>query len=377
MTPTRVPASIAPCGFRRRAPGGRGRPAAAGVRRTLVLVLAVALAGALTTGAATAALAQSEAQLPAGPVMVWRDQFPQAAGAPATPLAAEPPTVLTDGRSAAAGVDALLVRSPDPEVAAVFRLEPADEGAAGLRLRVIVLTSDGAKRYQYKYDGTVLEAGGRAPQRIFRVGERGLLASLAGGGERVAQVLIQDDGDAELRLSREGTRLVLDVIPAAYGGDPSGTRPYYLGQGLRFVDYGLLVSGYRKNVLGELWLAERLSGQANWLTSDEKEVLLLRASATGQAWRSHAWAVWAQGGVGYLRITEGGVTTETVHAAGGVTVHWRHGAWGAAAHAGRVGSTTVLSVLGGWQALDWLGVVASWQQLEGRSGYGLGAALDF
>lgn len=351
------------------------RAAALRVALRMALTAVLTVAGAVGTG--TAALAQSQAQAPGGPVTVWRDQFPQAAGAPATPLAAGPPTVLTGGRSAVTGVDALLVRSPDPEVSAVFRLEPADEGAAGLRLRVIVLTSDGARRYQYKRDGTVLEAGGRAPQRIFRVGERGLLASLAGGGERVAQVLIQDDGDAELRLSREAGRLVLDVVPAAYGGDPSGTRPYYLGQALRFVDYGLLLSGYSKNVLGELWLAGRLSGQANWLSSDAGDVLLLRASATGQAWRSHAWAVWAQGGVGYLRVTGGGVTTETVHAAGGVTLHWRHGAWGAAAHAGLVGSSPVLTVLGGWQALDWLGVVVSWQQLEDRSGYGLGAALAF
>ena len=312
-------------------------------------------------------------------IALWRDQFAEAALAPAQALREGGPTVLRDERWRVAGVDTLRVESGDPEVTVVFRLAPAGAETAALRLRVIVLPNDGALRYRYRQTGTVLQAEGTGPQRRFRVGDQGLRTALAGATGQVAEIVVQDDGDAELQVRRDGTTLVLDVIPPTLGGSPSGTRPYFLGAPLKFTEYGLLASGYTDNLLGELWLGGRVLGRANLLFSDAESVTLLRGLATAQAWRSQAWALWAEGGAALLRVERAGVTTQTVRATGGVALHWRHGPWGAAVQAGVLGlaENTALALLGGWQAWDWLGVVLSWQQLEGRSGFGLGAALSF
>ncbi|HKI97323.1 MAG TPA: hypothetical protein VKB51_02495 [bacterium] len=356
-------------------------------------VLRVALAVALFVLPSVAGVPPAQAQ----GLVVSRNQFATQAERPEHELPASgAPITVVAGRWRVTGAARLRVVSPNPEVAAVLRYRPAEPGeAAGplgeppsgqtsapaaLRLYVIVIAETGVPRYQYQADGALLGPQGYEPQRRFRVGERGLESALAGPPGRVTQLVIQDDADVELRLRRDSDTLELQVVPPADGGVPSGSGPpHYLGRPLAFADYTLLASGYKENALGELWLGHRLAGRLNAVFPSGSSALALRVLVTAQAWRSDRLALWAEGGGGFLRVTDSaaGTSSSELHVAGGLRLDWRYEAWGASLQAGFVGSDTVLSLLGGWQAWRHVGLVLSWQSLQSRSGVGLGAAVGF
>ncbi|HEX9843434.1 MAG TPA: hypothetical protein VGC20_11825 [bacterium] len=323
---------------------------------------------------------------------VSRNQFAEQAQRPEARLSGAEAVTVRDERWTVQGAATLRVVSPDPQAAAVLRLRALEPGAPGaaasgaadpgapLRLTVIVIAEEGARRYEYKGEGELLRDGARVPQRLFRVGERGLESGLAGAAGRVSELVIQDDGDAELRLRQQGDVLELQVLPLSYGGTPSGEgRPRVLSRPLRFADARLLATGYTDNALGELWLGDLLAAKVNGFFPERGGALLARGLVTAQAWRGDTLSLWAEGGVGYYRLEDAatGLVSDAVRAAGGVTLHWRYAGWGAAAHVGLVGDTSVLTLFAGWQAWRHVALLLGWQSFESRSGFGLGAGIGF
>lgn len=360
------------------------RDAAAPARRVRAVLL---------LGAALVLLAgprPTVAQAPAERI-VSRNAFVGQPERPEATLAAGAPVTVGAERWRVAGVEALRVVSPDPQLSVVFRYAPLAEPGAGppapgsapgpLRLTVIVIAREGARRHEYKLDGQRIVDGALLPQRAFRVAEGGQQTALDGTPGSVREIVIQDDADVELRLRRDGTVLELQAVPPAAGGVPSGPeRPYFEGRPLRFADVLLLAAGYKENALGELWLGDALIGRLNaFFPSGGDDAVVGRAMVTAQLWRGHRISVWLEGGAGYTALTDptDGSVTDEVRVAWGATLHWRLGDWGAAANAGLVGDRTVLSALGSWQALSWLGAIVEWQSFEGHSGYGLGFSVDF
>jgi hypothetical protein len=100
---------------------------------------------------------------------------------------------------------------------------------------------------------------------------------------------------------------------------------------------------------------------------------------TAQAWRSEHLALWVEGGAGYVRVREDAeaVSSRAIHVASGLGLHWRYEDWGAALRVGRVGSETVLSVLGGWQVWRHVGLALTWQRFENHTGTGLAIGVGF
>ena len=351
---------------------GRGR--ARGGRRLALTLACLGLLAAAGSRAPGSAGAQA--------LELTRNQFAGHAERPEALLAGGVPVPVGAERWRVTGADVLRVSSPDPDVAVVLRYEPLEipvgDGTDPLRLLLIVIVREGARHHEYKRGGQLLRQGELVPQRAFRVGAHGLVSALAGAPGRVRELVIQDDGDVELRLAQAGPVLALEVVPPAQGGLPSGGgRPYYLGRPLRFVDGRLLATGYTDNALGALRLGEHFVGRVNALFPDGGEAVLVRGLVSAQAWRSDTLALAVEGGAGYASVTDAGATATELRVAGGVTLHWRRGPWGAALHAGLVGEGAVLELYGGWQAWERTGLVLSWQGFSGRSGLGLGAAVGF
>lgn len=327
-------------------------------------------------------------------VAVSRNRFAGVAERPLRALPAAGTVSIADEVWSAAGVTRLRVDSSDPQVAAVLRWRPVPaprgaDGGAGpaeeppgtqrLRLTLILIVRPGQRRFLYKSQSQALTGGAFSELKRYRVGD-GLETDLSGAPGRVTEIVIQDDGEAELRLSRDGDLLTLVVVTPEGGGEPTGPGPpYYAGRSLKFADYGLLATGYTENGYGELLLWDTLAAKINGFVSDAEEVLLLRAVLTQQAWRSRRFSLWVEGGAGFFRTEQSGTAAqeETVSYAAGLTLHYRDGAWGAALHYGLVDESGVAMLLAGWQVGSAWGLALSWQSFEGASGAGLGASLSF
>lgn len=370
----------------RRGAGAAGRVAAA-------LAGAALLLHALTGGPRPVAAQQTV-------LTISRNLF---AGAPAQPDRVLDPgltVTLREERWTAEGASDLRIVAGSPEVAAVLRFSPlaplpAGEGsattegapeapppsgeAASLRLTVVLLTHDGLRNFQLKSDSRTLSAQGFAPLKRYRAGA-GLETALAGPPGRVREVVIQDQGQAELRLRQEGTLLVLEALLPAEGGEPGGSvRPWDEGRPLRFADYTLLAAGYTDNGYGELRLWETIAGKVNGFVFDRERGVLARLVVTAQAWRGPRLSLWAEGGAAwYAAEVEGLPAPDPVLTyTGGLTLHGRLGDWGAAAHYALVGDTSATMVFGAWQAGQAWGLVLLWQSFEDRSAFGLGGTVDF
>ncbi len=301
---------------------------------------------------------------------------PEAASAPETPAA---PAAGAEATAAPAGPTAETPAAASHEATAAPGAPGAPVEGGGWVLTVLLVAEPASPRYQVESDGQLLREGALVHQPRFALGERGLESGLAGAAGRVREIVLQDDGDAELRLRRAGDALELEVVPLAAGGRPSGGRPpAYLGQPLRFTAAGLLGFGWTDNALGELWLGSRLAGKFDAFLPALGGAQLGRLVATGQLWRSRSLALWLEGGAAaYRLVATSGVATQAVRPTGGVTLHWREGNWGAALHYGNAIDVSVLSAFVAWQGWSRLGLLAGWHSLEGRSGFGLGASLRF
>lgn len=274
---------------------------------------------------------------------------------------------------------ALRVESPDPAVRVVLRFRPGSAPDA-LDLTILVDSRTARRTFQYREDSAVLRDGRIQPRRGYTV-DAGVETALATATATVGRVIVQDDGGAELRITRQGPQLLLTVLPPAFGGEPVGDPPpYFLRAPLTMLDYDVLGSGYTDNGYGEAWLFDQLGLRATAVLSGGDTQVLTQVVLRAPVVRWEHTALWMEGGVAvHQLLLENADEQEdaTVTTALGATYLWRSGDWGAAGHVAFIGDEPFLLTLGGWQWLDWLALVLHWQSFDGYSGFGLGAALDF
>lgn len=309
-------------------------------------------------------------------VLVWRNQFDGLPDRPERRLVAGPATTVRSARWRVTDVNRLRVVSPDPKVAAVFRFVPAPRaGAAALRLYVILVEHPRVPGFEIESRGHLIRDNAFVPQPHYPLGANGIETALAGTPGRVNQIVIQDSAVAEIRLRRDGSMLELQVVPRADGGRPSGLgAPAFLPRPLRFTDGNLQAAASSGAAQGALVIGDRLALRFNGRFPASGSTIVVRGLAMAEAWRTDFWALWVEGGGGYLSDSNG---NGALHVAGGLALHWRYRTWGAALNLGRVGGSTVLELLGGWQFSRPLGLLLGWQQLPDGSSLGLGVSLRF
>lgn len=360
---------------------GPAAPRLAGVWPRLGAVrqrrLGLALAGwlALAVLAGAPGLARGQGAGEAG-LLVWRNQFDGFPERPERTLSAGAAVTVRAGRWRVPGATRLRVVSPDPQVAAVLRFDPLPGGGAqALRLYVTVVVRPSVPSFELESHGQLMVKGALAPQPHYPLGKQGIATALAGAPGRVAQVVIQDHADAEIRLRRDGEILVLQVVPPEEGGVPSGLGPPHgRRRPLRFSDADLLAAASTHAALGALIFGNRLALRVNARFPSGASTAVLRVLAMAPAWRGDRWALWVEGGAGSLNRSD---ASGGLHLAGGLALHWRYTNWGAALNVGRVGGDTVLELLGGWQLWRPVGLVAGWQRLPGGANVVLGAGFAF
>jgi hypothetical protein len=274
----------------------------------------------------------------------------------------------------------------------------AESSTSGWTLTVIVLARQRPHDYLYLANGQEVREGRLEPQRDYALG-KGMESDLVLPGGRVEELILQDEGDAELRLTRKGEVLELAVIPPRFGGEPSGASwPWFRGEPLRFVDYQLLAGGYAKAVFDndylswllptstpehgylEGWLGEVVGLHAAAFTLKREQFSLERLVVTQQALRGETWSVWVEGGAAAAQRTltpTAGTTTQksTTAATAGLAGHLRFNDFGAALHWADTGGPSYLQALLGWQATRHVGLVISWISYRSASPFSLGISF--
>jgi hypothetical protein len=299
------------------------------------------------------------------------------AGAPA-PLEGNRPWY--DAPLQVEGAAKLRVLSPDAEVAGAFRFEPVPDRPGTLELRVILYTRPDPLEYRLLGQSQVMRQGKLIPAREhFPV--RGLETELSGEAGRVTRIVVQDDHGSELRWRQAGELLVLEAISPEFGGKPVGaSEPWWAKRRLRFLDYDVLLGGYKgANLLGEWELLELLALKFNGFLGSRDSLLLGRAVLHNQVWRSETLSAWLEGGaalVQKLDANNAATGSEVTWVLGG-TGHWRSGDWGAALHLATVDGPLVAELYGGWQFSRRWGLFLALQQFRSESAYALGASVDF
>ncbi|HEX9844467.1 MAG TPA: hypothetical protein VGC20_17035 [bacterium] len=283
------------------------------------------------------------------------------------------------------GAAALRIVSPDPEIRVVLRFRteagaPADGAGAALTLTVLVDAQLIPREYLYRAESQVIEDGALRPSRRFRL-DQDLVTELEGAPGRVTRIVVQDDAAAELRLSLRESELVLEAVTPAFGGEPSGgTRPYYYGRTLLFMDAQLLGAGYTDNGYGELWIAETFGARASVFLATNETQSLVQGLVRQPFMRWARLAIWIEGGGAYHHLDAPGATVAQQGVATwalGTSLHWRQGPWGAAAQFSLIDDEAFLLLQGGWQVFQRVGLVLTWQTFAGFSGFGLGAGVSF
>lgn len=274
----------------------------------------------------------------------------------------------------------LLSRSQRVSAALRFRALPADPD--GWELTVYLTTEQHDRDFYYLSHGQQAVGGKLVAQADYRA--NGLETELAAADEkghprRVRQIVIQDDGQAELRVTLDGDTLQVNAVTPEFGGTPSPSR-FRGGNGppLRFLDYDILAGGYTDNAFGELWLFGFLVLRGNYFTNSSETRGVGRVAFTQQAWRSEHFSVWLEGGaaVSQRRNEKTHVTQAAkVGLTAGVTGHWRYENFGASLHLGSAGDPLLVQMLAGWQFSKRWGAVLSWQQVKDSSGFGIGASM--
>jgi hypothetical protein len=339
---------------------------------------------------------------------------------PGAPLPARPEVALGPGaeltltaqRVLTAPAQRLTLVSPDPAVTAVLRFrrmggDLATRGAtapesppAAWSLTVVLIARPRSLDYSYLADGQRVVDGRIEPQRTFRI-DKGLETGLAPAGGVVGEIVIQDEGDAELRLKRDGDSLQLSVVPPAFGGEPSGTkRPWYAGEPLRFLDYQVLFGGYAAALfkndytgflfpggtpdhgVAEVWLANRVGLRAAGFVFEHESIAVEQLVVTQQAARGEHWALWAEAGAAAsqhsLAPAQGAASTRSVIGwTAGVTGHLRFNDLGAMVHWADTDGPSITQVMAGWQATRRVGLAVSWISYRTASATGLVLAVGF
>jgi hypothetical protein len=300
-------------------------------------------------------------------------------------------------------------RDPDVKVALRFRREGAPAGTApgapqaatpaAWTLTVVVIVKPRSLDYVYLAESGHVVEGRIEPQRIFRIGD-GLETGLSPEGGVVREIIIQDEGDAELLLMQEGDGLRLSVVPPAFGGKPSGApNPWWHDEPLRFLNHGVLLGGYAaafqndytdwllapgttEHLFAEAWVANRVGLRAALFSFARESFGVERLVVTQQALRGERWSLWAEAGVAASQrsLTPAQGASSQQSALGwtaGVTGHLRFDDLGASVHWADTGGPSVTQLLAGWQATRRLGIALSWISYRSASATGVALSIGY
>ena len=283
------------------------------------------------------------------------------------------------------GVTRFRIESPAEEPIAALRFYPVAPGSEELELRVMLFAQPERREHLPAGQSQVLRRGKIVPAPVFRPRD-GIWTELSGEPGRVVRIVVQDDHLAELRLRQEGQLLVLEAVTPEYGGRPTGTaEPWYAGEELTFLDYGLLAGGYTDNGIGSLLLFDFFALRFNGFVRGSSALILARAVARTQMWRGENQALWLEGGGAAYEDTRPGDDVDNDGEEDATTLTWTFGAtydmrwgdWGAAAHLSTIDGPLVMELYGGWQVFDTLGAFLAWHSFEGSSAFAAGVSWDY
>src|SRR5262249_41135169 len=135
----------------------------------------------------------------------------------------------------------LRLTSPTALVSAAFNFRPDPDAPDAWILTVFVTTQAKDRDFYYLGRGQQIADGKLVEQADYHA--NGLETDLRGTDgtgqvRHVREVVLQDDGQSELRLALDGDTLQIAAIPPKFGGSPDPGR-FRFGQGppLRFLDY--------------------------------------------------------------------------------------------------------------------------------------------
>ncbi len=329
-------------------------------------------------------LAASSAWAQPAPIVVSRNVFHGQENRPARALSGGNGMSLGAERLEVSGAAHLRIASPSRTVSAALRFRPLPETAEGWVLTVVLTTQQHDRDFYYLGHGQRAEQGKRVEQADYHAD--GLQTELTADDEQgrprsVREIVLQDDGQAELRLALDGDTLRLTVLTPDHGGVPTPPR-FAGGKGppLRLLDYSLLGGGYTDNAFAEGWLSGFLVLRANYFANSSETLGVTRVAVAQQAWRWEHFSVWVEGGgaVSQRRNEKTKVTEDArIDLTLGGTGHWRYDAFGASLHLGSAGTSLLTQLLAGWQFSQSWGAVLSWQQLKDASGFGIGMSVNF
>lgn len=352
--------------------GARDAPAPIGSLRR------AAVAALFLLASAAGALGQEPS------IVVSRNIFFDRAERPERTLAGSAGLSLGPERVAVGNPTRLRLISPTATVSAALHFRAAPEADGGWVLTVFITSGKHERDFYYLSQGRQAVQGKLQEQAGYYANglETELAAADAGGRpRRVREIVLQDDGQLELRVALDGDTLQIAAVPPKFGGTPNpGRFPGGKGAALRFLDYRLLAGGYTDNAFGELWLFDFLVARGNYFTDDNETRGVLRLAVAQQAWRWERFSVWMEGGAAVTQ-RRNEKTNQTADAraslTAGLTGHWRYDSFGAALHLGGAGGPLLAQLLGGWQFSERWGALAYWQQVKDSSGYGLGASTNW
>lgn len=350
--------------------------------------------------AATSTAPAATATAAAPDVVVSRNLLAGQASRPDTKLEPGGTLSLAAQRVHVADIQRLRVEAPDPEVAVALRFRRLPAARDLWALTVILVTRPRPHDYLYRSAGEQVSGGQFAPQASYRVGT-GLETELTPAGGAVAEIAVQDEGDAEIRLHRQDGTLVLTVVPPGAGGHPTGApRPWYRDDPLRFLDYQVLLGGYAKAVFANdtaNWLLpagtpehafleanvrDAAGVRAAWFTRAHESFSVEQLVFTLQPVRGEWWSLWTEAGASAFQRTQTPLHGKNTAQSGvgwtaGAAAHARFGDWGATVRWADTDGPSLTQALAGWQATRHVGVALSWLSYRNASATGLALSVGF
>jgi len=342
-----------------------------------------------------------ESRLGQGPgasvsVVVVRNLFAGNESRPEVTLQPGAPLALAGERVRVEGIQRLRVESPDPQVRVALHFRRDSAAAERWSLVVIVPSRRRPHDYLYLSAGEQAQGGRLSPQTSYRVGQ-GLETDLTPEGGAVSEIVVQDEGDSELRLRRSDGALVLAIVPPEAGGHPTGaTRPWYRDEPLRFLDYQVLVGGYAKAVFDNDyagWMLPSGTTEHAFVEATVRDTAGVRAATftkpheslsveqfvfTMQAVRGEWWSLWAEAGASASQRTRSSAPAQSaVGWTAGAAAHVRFGDWGGSVRWADTDGPSLLQALAGWQATRHVGVALSWISYRSASAAGLAVSFGF
>ena len=344
--------------------------------------------------------ANPTAQAASGSLHISRNWFARETQRPEVTLTTGQPLSLGRERATTGGASHLKIVSPDPEVGVALRFRTLPEPGRPWELTVILVTRERPHDFFYLTQGELIANGELKPQTEFRV-EHGIETELTTKDAPVRDVIVQDEGDAEIRIQRSDGTVTLNVVPGQYGGRAvAGSEPWYANEPLRFLDYNILAGGYSKAVLNndytgwilpssttehgfaEAWVANAVGVRVAAFSLTRESFAVGQLVYQLQAMRGEWWSVWLEAGAAAHERTLSpahGQSTQTsdVGWTAGATGNVRFGRWGGQVHWADTDGPSVLQVLAGWQATRKLGLALSWISYRNAEPLGLAASWQF